>query len=187
MNGRPYLKIRSDHSQVGFALLQEVEEWFDLTQPGFRPVISFTSQGSYEPFSFAVGRTVEAQASASQTPGRETIEIVLNVHFNGIGLDIPATFIGIYERPSGARAFSIRRAYSDPDRRTAIPTEDLEGLGGPDLDKLSNERLVFYALSGLQTIASGSDEEARQWLKLVLEHVRDTPEKRALLDLLRRR
>jgi len=62
LNGKPLLKIASDHSQIGAALVQEVEDWFDLTQPGFDPVFSFTPEGSYADFSFAVWRTIRAQA-----------------------------------------------------------------------------------------------------------------------------
>jgi len=58
--GKPFLKISSDHSQVGAAITQEGEDWFDLTQPDFEPVFSFTSDGSSEPFGFAIGRDVHA-------------------------------------------------------------------------------------------------------------------------------
>jgi hypothetical protein len=33
-------------------------------------------------------------------------------------------------------------------------------------------------------IATGTDPDARQWLQSVLDHAKDTPEKRALLELL---
>lgn len=63
-NSKPFLKIASDHSQTGFFLLQEVEDWFDLTQPGFDPVFSFTAEGSSRPLCFAVRQTVTAHATS---------------------------------------------------------------------------------------------------------------------------
>jgi hypothetical protein len=187
LDGKPFLKISRDRSQAGGALMQEVEDWFDLTQPGFDPVFSFTAQGSCEPFSFAVGHTVRAQAIGRQASGLETIDLILNIHFDGPGLDMAATYVGVYDRSSGEKKFSLRRACSGLNRSAAIPTEDFEGLGGVDFDKLSNQRLLFYAFSGLQKIASGSDENAREWLRIVLSHSDDTREKRTLSELLGKR
>lgn len=187
IDGKPFLKISSDHTQAGFALFQEVEDWFDLTRPDFEPVFSFTAQGSFEPFSEAVGRTVRAQAYASQASGRETIDLILDVHYVGPGLDVAATYVGVYERPLGARAFALRSAFSGLVRDAAIPTKDFEGFASVDFFELPRERLLFYALPGLQKIASGSDENAKQWLRLVLSNAGDTPEKRALSELLGRR
>jgi hypothetical protein len=184
LDGKPFLKICSGHSQTGGALMQEVEDWFDLTQPGFEPVFSFTAQGSLSPFGLAVGRTVHAQAVAHEALGLETIDLNLDVHFVGPRLDIAAAYVGIYERPSGEKTFSLRLAYSGLDRHAAIPREDFEGLGGVDFSQLSNERLLFYAFPGLQKIASGSDEDAKQWLRSVLRYAGDTPEKRTLSELL---
>jgi hypothetical protein len=60
LNGRPFLKIASDYSQIGSGLMQEVEDWFDLTQPDFEPVFSFTPRGSAAGFGLAVDRAVSA-------------------------------------------------------------------------------------------------------------------------------
>jgi hypothetical protein len=38
--------------------------------------------------------------------------------------------------------------------------------------------LLAYALPGLQKIAIGSDSEAKEWLRSILEKAKDTPEKR---------
>jgi hypothetical protein len=186
LTGRPFLKIASDHSQIGFALMQEVEDWFDLTQPGFEPAFSFTPVGSYEPFAFAVGRAVSAQCVYRQVSGVETIDLILDVHFNGPGLDIPATYTGVYGRPAGGKKFSLRAAYSGWDPKASIPLKDFEDLAGFDGGP-ADERLVTYAFSGLQKIASGSDHDAREWLTFVLEHVEDIPEKRTLLEMLAKR
>jgi hypothetical protein len=186
LNGKPLLKIASDHSQIGGALVQEVEDWIDLAQPGFDPVFSFTPEGSYSDFSFAVWRTIRAQAIPIRGQRVERIDLVLNVKFEGPGMSLPATYVGVYERAPGEKKFTIRRAYSDQVRRTEMPAGDFEGIGGVSIDLLEfpNERLLFYAFPGLQKIASGSDKDGREWLQLVLDHTGDCPEKRSLLDLL---
>jgi hypothetical protein len=183
--GKPFLKISSDHSQVGASVDQEIEDWFDLTQPDFEPVFSFTTDGSAEPFGFAVGLTIHAQCIPRQVSGIESIDLILNVHFVGPGLDLPATYIGVYERPTNEEKFTLRSAYSGLDHRTAIPTKDLEELADP-FEGPSNEKLLVYALPGLQKIATGSDPEAKEWLHSILEDAKDTPEKRTLLELLRK-
>jgi len=161
-----------------------VEDWFDLTQPDFEPVFSFTPDGSQGRWSMGVSRSIEAKCSFSQAAGIERIEMVLSVHFEGeTGLDLPASYAGVYERTGEEKKFTLRNAYSGLDRRTTIATQDFEELADP-FSGLSNEKLLAYALPGLEKIATGTDRDAREWLQTVLSFAKDTPEKRALLDLL---
>ncbi len=183
VGGKPFLKISSDHSQFGFGVSQEIEDWFDLTQPDLEPVFSFTADGGEGRFSMGVGRSIHAQASLSQAAGLERIDLILSVHLDGPGLDLEAMYLGIYERPANQKKFTLRIAYSGLDRRTTISAKDFEELADP-FSGVSNQQLLVYALPGLQKIAAGSDPDARQWLQSILSHAKDTPEKRALLDLL---
>ena len=179
-----FLKISTDRTQNGISLQEEVEDWFDLSQPGFEPVFSFMPQGSYAPFSFAVGRTVRALATATHRNGLDSIDVILDIHFDGPSLDVPAIYLGVYDRPAGAAKFTLRQAFSGLERHTAIPIEDFEGLGGVDFSEIDPARLLFYAYSGLEQIATAGDKDAREWLRLVLNNAVDTPEKRKLIDLL---
>jgi hypothetical protein len=172
---QPFLQISSDHSQNGVATHQEVEDWFDLTQPGFDPVLSITVDGGQGRFGFGVGRKIHASYTLSQTAGRERIELTLNVHFDGVGLDHQAWYLGVYERPANTKKFVLRRAYAGLQRRTPISTEDFEGLADP-FSGISNEKLLAYAISGLRKIAAGSNSDAKAWLGSVLHYVGDTPE-----------
>ena len=52
--GKPFLKIASDRTQVGFSIRQEVEEWFDLTRSDLKPVFTFTREGSFSNFGLSV-------------------------------------------------------------------------------------------------------------------------------------
>lgn len=180
---KPFLEISSNHSQFGISVSQESEDWFDLTQPGLEPVFSFTTDGGQGRFSMGVGRDIHAQCSVSQAAGLERIDLILTVHFNGPGLDLEAMYLGIYDRSPGDRKFVLRHAYSGLDRRTMMSTDDFEELADP-FSGLSNEKLLAYALPGLQKIATGSDPAARDWLRSVLGYAKDTPEKRMLLELL---
>src|SRR5579863_1530475 len=85
VGAKPFLKISSDFSEIGGGFTQEVEEWFDLTQPDLEPVFSFTVDGGENRFSFGVSRAIHAQCVVSQSPGRETIELIVGVHFDGPG------------------------------------------------------------------------------------------------------
>jgi hypothetical protein len=183
---KPFLTISSDHSQIGFATRQVLEDWFDLTQQDFDPVLSITVDGGQSRFGLGVGRTMHAAYALSQTAGLERVELTLNVHFDGVGLDQEATYFGVYERPTNAKTFTLGSAYSGAERRTMISTRDFEELADP-FSRLSNEELLTYALPGLRKIATGSDPDAKKWLQSVLSFAEDTPEKRALLELLTKR
>ena len=183
VGGKAFLKISSNHSQAGVGVSQEIEDWFDLTQPDLEPVFSFTVDGGDGRFGFGVSRNIHAQCSLSQASGLEKIDLILNVHFVGLGFDLEAMYLGIYERPANAKKFTLRTAYSVLDRRTMISAKDFEELADP-FKGPSNEKLLIYALPGLQKIAAGSDPNAKKWLQSVLSFVQDTPEKRTLLEIL---
>jgi hypothetical protein len=185
MGGRPFLKIRTDESQTGVALGKYSEHWVDLSQSVFEPAFSFTAQGSLTPACDALGHSVRSRATYRATAQLEEIELVVNVHFTGMGFDIPATFLGDYQRRQGESKFNLRRAFQGLDRHAVIPVDDFEGLGGPHFGELSPDRVLLYAFPKLQKIAPDLRPDAKQCLIRTLEHVGKTPEKRALLDLLR--
>lgn len=183
---KPFLTISSDHSQNGIATLQVLEDWFDLRQPDFKPVLSITVDGAQSRFGLGVGRSMHVTINLSQSSGIERVTLILNVHFNGVGLNQEAWYIGVYERQSNEKKFTLRNAYSGLDRRTAMSTMDFEELADP-FSGLSNEKLLTHALPGLQKIAAGSDSDAKDWLRSVLDHAADTTEKRLLLGRLAKR
>jgi hypothetical protein len=183
IGSKPFLKISSDLSQVGGGFGQRVEDWFDLTLPDFEPAFSFTAEGSLPNFGFRVNRNLKAQTIPVSTSGIERINLILSVTFTGLGRSLAAEmYTGVYERSSSANKFTLRRASQGfAGLGTATPTEDFEALEGAGL---TDEQALVYALPGLQQIATGSDAEAKKWLREALAEVKDTPEKRQLLDLL---
>ena len=183
LGNKAFLTITSDHSQNGMATQQVLEDWFDLTQPDFEPVLSITVDGAQSRFGFGVGRSMHATFNLSQSGGIERVAVILNVHFDG---GQQAWYLGVYERHANEKKFALRDAYSGLDRRTPMATMDFEELADP-FSGLSNEKLLAYALPGLQKIAAGSDSDAKDWLRSVLDHAADTTEKRLLLVLLTKR
>jgi hypothetical protein len=183
VGNKPFLAISSDHSQNGAAVQQVLEDWFDLTLPDFEPVFSVTVEGSQWRFGFGVGRNMHAVYNMTEAGGVETVSLILDIDFNGVGLDQKAQYIGVYERHALEKKFSLRKVSSGVIRGTPMATADFEELADP-FSGLSNEKLLVYALPGLQKIAAGSDSAAKDWLRSILEEAEDTPEKRVLLELL---
>lgn len=183
---KPFFTITSDRSQNGVAVQQVLQNWFDLTQPGFAPVFSITLRGSESRFGFGVGRTIEAAPALAESRGIETFQVALSIRFKGPGLNEPASYTGVYERRDGAPKFALRDAYSETPHRAPMPKEDFAELADP-FSGISNEKLLSYALPGLKKIANGPDGDAKEWLRSILRNTNDTVPKRLLTDLLRGR
>lgn len=86
-------------------------------------------------------------------------------------------------RSANEKKFTLRDVHLILGSGTPLSPKDFEDLADPFSD-LSNERLLVFALPGLEKIAVSSDPQAREWLRSILDHAGNTPEKRALLDLL---
>lgn len=183
LGAKPFLKISSNHSQIGVSVQQELEEWFDLTLTDFEPVFSFTPDGSEFAFGVNISRDIKAQSSFNQAAGLEQIDMTLSLRFDGTpGLDVPAAYVGIYERHANEKKFRLRTAYSALDHRT-MPTKDFEDLANP-FGNPAREKLIVYALPGLTKIAVGSDVDDKEWLRGILDQAKSTPEVRMLSKLL---
>jgi hypothetical protein len=182
---KPFLMISSDHSQVGAATVQKVEDWFDLSLTGLEPVFSITAEGSEYRWAMGVSRTTQAAHQFSVSGGLERIHVTLKLTFEGEGLAQEATYSAEYERRPSEKKFGLRRAYLEGPSRVRISPEEFTELADP-FSGVSNDKLVAYAIAGLRKVATGPDKDARDWLILVLGYVGDTPEKRELMGLLRR-
>lgn len=180
VGNRPFLRVASNRSQVGFAIQHIFEEWFDLAQPGFQPVFSITTEGGHAGFGLGVSRDVKTDVRFREASGVDQVEVTLRVLFDGMGMKQENVFLGFYERRKGERAFRIVRAFSAG--KTVIPTSDFLALADP-FAGIANQ-LVQYALPAPRKIARGSDVEAKERLRSVLRDASDTAAKRELLQLL---
>jgi len=186
MNDKTFLRI-SNQGASGSDIDSEVESWLDLSLPGFRPVFGFTVQGRENRFGFGVSRRVHANAR----PGfaEETIELDLEVHYSmyedrDLGF---ARYTGIYGRATNRERFSLQAVRAGAETITQQDFEELANISGADSPQPSNEKLLTYTLPSLKEIAIGPDDEARGWLKSILEFCNDSAEKRELQALLSRK
>ncbi|HEX4232161.1 MAG TPA: hypothetical protein VHZ07_26070 [Bryobacteraceae bacterium] len=177
VRGTPFLRV-SRQGVYGSGVDSEIEDWIDLTQPDFNPVFSFTVQGHDSEYASGIGREIYTIAS----PTRTGIDLILDVVFSGPDVDLGhAEYVGTYTRSRGPK-FSLQTVRTS-DGSPTISNKDFENLSEIDSD-LTEEQLLVYTLPRLKEIASGQDKDAKDWLKGILDHCKDTPEKRTLLDLL---
>jgi hypothetical protein len=161
----------------------ELEHWFDLAQPTLEPVFSFPVQASFNAWVFGIGRQMQGTAVQSRISTVETINLNLRVQFYFDASNLGSKSFGAtYERQPGETKFTIRSASSPAFSRSTISItafEEIENIvNGP-----STEQMLVYALPGLKELA-GKDTGAKDALKGLIEKCKDTPEKRALLELL---
>ena len=177
---KPFLMVSRDQSQIGFATIQEREDWFDLTLPDFEPVFSFTPQGSYELFSFAVWREWDSTAAPNVEGAAETIWLTIKAKYEGpTTMEFLVTYTGLYQRRAGQKAFSLKSATANG---RPMRVAEFEVIG--DAFKMTQEQLLVQSLPGLRKLAVSKDADGKEWLQTVLEQAKDTPEKRELLGLL---
>jgi hypothetical protein len=106
LGSKPFLIVSTDRSQNGMSIQQKWEEWFDLTLADLDPAFSFTTDGSSMPFGFAVWRDFKSRLVFSATPAAERVNVTLDMHLAGQGMDLPVTYTGVYERAPGQKTFT---------------------------------------------------------------------------------
>jgi hypothetical protein len=179
LGGKPFLRVATQGPNFG-PVPNNHEFWFDLTQQDFDPVFSFPTFADQEILPGTIMRQITGNALPS---GPDSIDVVLTVEFSLSGTELGSVrFTGRYERHPGERRFSLRSAHLLADA-SAIPVKDFTDLADV-APRLTNERMLVYALPGLKALATGKDADARDELKAILEKCKDTPEKRTLLELL---
>jgi hypothetical protein len=182
--GQPFLRVSSQGLR-GSDVDSEIEDWFDLTQPGFEPIFSFPVEGHQQPVGFGISRRIVGTINTKQ----DEIDVTLQVHFSATNSEHDLSlgvgwYSGAYTRAKGAKQFSLQNAYEGFGRQLKMLLTEFEALA--DLDEgPSDEDLIHYAMAGLKDLASGRDSAAKNWIKQFLTKVRDTPEVRELKALLR--
>ncbi len=183
LGGKPFLRVASQ-GVSGSDVSSEEEVWIDLTQPDLQPVFAFSPQGHQSRLGFGISRTIHASASPRVIGQVETIDVYLEVRYSGFDVDLGlGEYSAAYERRPQQKDFTLRDVKSGLVRSSTIPNKEFEDL--IDLDQgPTNEQLLVYALPGLKEVASGKNADAKESLGFMLSKCKDTPEKRALLELL---
>jgi hypothetical protein len=178
---KPFLTT-SIQGASGTGIDSEYQAWFDLSQPGLDRVFGFTVQG--EQFGGFIRRAVRAEAYPYKVGLVEGIKVNVEVDFSleDIHLD-SSSYAATYERGPSQRAFSLRSVDSRG-QNASISTKEFEALANINVDGLTDDEMLAYALPGLKKVASSRDSEAKSELRMMLEYYKDTLEKRTLLDLL---
>jgi hypothetical protein len=179
-SGTPFLRVSSQGVR-GSGIDSEMEEWFDLTRPGFDPVFSFDVKGYQTLNDFSISRKI----SAIFTTRKNEIDVTLTVEFSARQYNLGYNmYFAAYTR-AGGEAFKLHKAYLDPMDRSTMPPAEFEALADLGGDGPSEEDLIRYTMPRLKELATGSDPEAKLWLKEFLGMAGDTPEVRALKAVLR--
>jgi hypothetical protein len=183
--GTPFLRIHSQGAR-GSGIDSEIEDWYDLTQPGFDPVFSFTVDGYEQGFDFAISRKFSATIIAAQ---RDSLDVFLEVHFTGEGsgggynLGM-ARYSAVYTRTGATKPFSLYTAYAGLLGKAEISRSEFEALADMN-EGPSDQDFIRYTLNNLSEIATGKDAGAKKWLRALLNRSKNTPEVRKLKALLR--
>jgi hypothetical protein len=178
--GSTQFLLVSTHGGHGSGLDEEMEDWLDLSRPSFEPVFSYAVRGHEDAMGFGISREIEAVAHANSPT---EIELGLTIYFSYSSGDLALgrfEFFGNYSRALGGTFAlqSVRSGYQ-PSPITKRDFEAFVRVGGA-----SEAQEIKYALPRLKEIASGKNDEAKQWLRHILGRISDTPEKRTLLELL---
>jgi len=101
--GKPFLRV-SGQGVSGSDEDSEVEDWFDLSQPGLTPVFSFPVQGNQRRLGFGIGRRVFTYLNGSA----DRIDVTLEVQFMAFDHELGiAEFSAVYKRAPGTEKFAF--------------------------------------------------------------------------------
>ena len=183
--GRRYLRI-SSQGVSGSNLSSEEETWFDLTGHDFRPAFAFTRQGYEQRMGFGISRTISSTAVPTRLDGIDRIQLSVSVRYALARIELGEDdYRAIYQRDPRRARFEFQSAAParQPGKTLAVPEfESQFDL----LEGSPNEALLIKTLPRLRAIATGTDPDARDQLRILLQHCNDTAEKRELLNLLAR-
>jgi hypothetical protein len=172
---RPFL-IVGEEVYAGFDWLIRVETWLDLTLPAFDPVFRFTTQRTHNGMPDPVVRfeTLGVVTEIESTPV-ERIHIAYSTQFTGPKIAAMRWDSAVYTRRGNEFVFD--------EALSRTPEHDINAWYGFDLGP-SNDEALTYLFADLKKIATGEEGEDRDWLLRLLNRSSDTPEKRALNELL---
>lgn len=206
-NGRPFLVVRGQEgSGSGFALYAET--WYEVSDQGVKPVLSYPSQGRTYPWPAGLARTFRVMTiPAAVRANRLTLHYTVNYDTAGYDNDdIKLEFVNQHrasynwDDASGKFVFDPQRSNISQAEVAAIANiqsddEPKAGtkIGGMTFYSSSESRsflgggyevFLKYNSDRLMKIARGRASKGKTWLRQFLTECRDTDEKKALLAAL---
>ncbi len=206
INGKPFLVIRGQEgSGSGYELY--VESWYEVSDNGAKPVLSYPSDGHTFPWPAGLARSFKTTSRAElKKPGGVVIQFSVGYEAGGYeGEELKLNFENqhqvVFQWDSQLRKFAI-----DP-QRSNISEKEINAIANIETEETPKdgtkigettfysdaksfvgggyEVFLKYNLPRLTAIAKGRPTKARKWLQRFLTECRDTDEKKALSTALR--
>ena len=181
-SGAPYLVVSSEGDH-GTGIEYQMESWFDLREPWFEPVLTFTVHGIEYPWVFGAGRDVRARVVPVPTGLR--VLMTAKLMFLSMGVDIPCGTVAyhtVYRRAPGRRHWVSTGASPVDGKGPDISAKQFEMLAG--VGEHDNEELMPFVLPALRRVVVGLDSEAKRALQGLVTSFPDRPEVRMIRDLM---
>lgn len=208
-NGRPFLVIRGQEgSGSGFALYGET--WYEVSDTGVKPVLTYPSDGHTYPWPAGLARTFKAsQIPEAGRTGRATIQYTVTYDTDGYeGDEVKLQFVNrhraSYLWDAQSQKFILDAKQSNISEAEINAIANLQSDDQPKAGTKIGET-TFYSSSEakafigggyevflkhnvdrLMRIAKGPASKSRTWLKRFLTECADTEEKKALHAALER-
>lgn len=205
VNGKPFLVVRGQEgSGSGYALYAET--WYEVSNNGVKPVLSYPSDGHTNPWPSGLARSFRATTiPAAARANLLTIQFSVNYDTAGYDNDnLKLEFINrhrvSYKWDTAQGKFVLDPQQSNISAAEIAAIANIESEDEPkDRTKIGEttfyssskafigggyEVFLKYNLPRLMTIAQGRAAKSKSWLKQFLAGCRDTDEKKALLAAL---
>jgi hypothetical protein len=204
VNGEPLLVVRGQEgSGSGYALYAET--WYDVSDAGVKPVLSYPSDGHTNPWPAGLARSFNA--TNIPTTARDRLTIQYTVTYDTAGYDgdnVTLEFVNrlraSYNWDAASGKFVLDPQQSNISLAEIAAIANIESEDEPK-DGTKIGETTFYSsskafvgggyevflkhnLPRLMTIAKGRAAKSKSWLKQFLTECRDTDEKKALLAAL---
>ena len=205
VNGKPFLVVRGQEgSGSGYALYAET--WYQVSDNGVKPVLSYPSDGHTNPWPAGLARsfrvtTIPGAARANRPTRQYTVSYdAAGYEGNDVKLEFVNQHRASYNWDDAAGKFVFDPQQSNISAAEVAAIANIESEEAPkDGAKIGNitfyssskafigggyEVFLKYNLPRLMTIAKGRAAKSKAWLKQFLTECRDTDEKKALLSAL---
>jgi hypothetical protein len=204
VNGKSFLVVRGQEgSGSGYALYAET--WYEVSDDGVKPVLSYPSDGHTYPWPAGLARSFKA--TNIPTTDREHLTVQYTVSYDTAGyngenlkLDFVNRHRASYTWDAASGKFVLDPSQSNISSAEVAAIANIESeeeskdgtkIGDTTFYSSSKafigggyEVFLKHNLPRLMTIAKGRAAKSKAWLKLFLTECRDTDEKKALLAAL---
>lgn len=205
VTGRPFLVVRGQEgSGSGYALY--AESWYQVSDNGVKPVLSYPSDGHTNPWPAGLARsfkvlTIPGAAGSNGLTAQYTVSYdTAGYDNNNLKLEFVNQHRVFYKWDDTAGKFVIDSQQSNISAAEIAAIANIESdeapkdgakIGGTTFYSSAKafigggyEVFLKYNLPRLMTIAKGRVAKSKSWLKQFLTECRDTDEKKALLAAL---